>query len=86
MQTNAIYIAFATDMLFVSSSTSLAKFPVVADYPHTEEAKRVGAAVRASIIGFFGMSYDNSSPWPSYFWNRGLEIDPCLFATEANNE
>lgn len=86
MQANAVYIAFATDMMVVSSETSLAKFPAVADYPHTEEAKRVGAAVRASINGFFGMSYDNSSSWPRYFWNRGLEIDQCAVGTEGSDE
>ena len=85
-QANAMYIAFATDMLVVSRETSLANFPAVADYPHTEEAKRVGASVRASIIAFFGMSYDNSSSWPRYFWNRGLEIDQCLVGTEGNDE
>lgn len=86
MQANAIYIAFATDMLVVSRETSLANFPAVADYPHTEEAKRIGASVRASIMGFFGMSYDHSSSWPGYFWNRGLEIDQCLVGTEGNDE
>lgn len=86
MQANAMYIAFATDMLFVSRETSLANFPAVADYPHTDEAKRIGASVRASINGFFGMSYDNSSSWPRYFWNRGLEIDQCLVGTEGNDE
>ncbi|MCG6537537.1 MAG: hypothetical protein L7F78_23190 [Syntrophales bacterium LBB04] len=86
MQANAVYIAFGTDMLFVSRETSLANFPAVANYPDTEEARKVGAAVRASIISFFGISYDISSIWPRYFWNRGLEIDQCIIGTEDDNE
>lgn len=86
MQANAMYIAFATDMLIVSSETALANFPAVSDYPYTDEAKRVGASIRASIITFFGTSYDNASSWPRYFWNRGLEIDECLLRTEGNDE
>lgn len=85
-QANAMYIAFATDMLVVSREVSLANFPAVADYPHTEEARRVGAGVRGGIMMFFGTSYDNSSPWPRYFWNRGLEIDQCVVGTEGNDE
>ncbi len=86
-QANAIYIAFVMDMLVIAApETPFANFPAVADYPHTEEAKRVGAAVRASINGFFGMSYDDSSSWPGYFWNRGLEIDPCMVGTEGSDE
>jgi hypothetical protein len=86
MQASAIYIAFATDMLVVSPEVSLANFPAISDYPHTDETKRIGGAVRACINSFFRMSYDNSSVWPSYFWNRGLEIDQCAFETEAQNE
>lgn len=86
MQANAMYIAFATDMLFVSSGTSLANFPAVADYPHTDEAKRIGGAVRAGINGFFGSSADKSSTWPTYFWNRGLEIDQCVVGAESKDE
>jgi hypothetical protein len=86
MQANGVYIAFVTDMLIVSPETSLANFPSVFDYPHSEDAKRIAASVRAAINGFFGMSYDNSSSWPSYFWNRGLEIDQCVLGTESKDE
>jgi hypothetical protein len=78
MQANGIYIAFATDLLKVARGLSLAKFPVVAEYPDTEEAQRVGSAVRATINGFFGNAQPESSAWPRYFWNRGLEIDACV--------
>ena len=86
MQANAVYIAFVTNMLGASNSTSLANFPAVADYPHTEEAKRIGASVRATVLMLFGTSYDISSLWPSCFWKRGLEIDACMVGTEGNDE
>jgi hypothetical protein len=78
MQANAVYIAFATDLLKVAKDLALANFPAVAEFPDTEESIRVAASVRATINGFFGDHfYDKSSPWPRYFWNRGLELEPC---------
>lgn len=76
MQANAVYIAFVTGILTVASHTSLANFPEIAKYPDTEESERVGSGVRSTVIGFFGSSYDFSD-WPHYFWNRGLELEPC---------
>jgi hypothetical protein len=86
MQANAIYIAFVTDLLKVAPQTSLANFPAVAEYPDTEEARRIGAAVGASINGFFGHHYPEPSTWSRYFWNRGLEIDACTFGASSSDE
>ena len=56
-------MAFATDMLVVSSETNLANFPAVADYPRTEESRQIAASVRATINAFFAFhSYDSSTP------------------------
>jgi hypothetical protein len=87
MQANAIYIAFATDLLKVAPHVSLANFPAVADYPDTEEARRVGSGVRSAINGFFGYGELQSSAWARYFWKRGLEIDACVVrSTEDEQE
>jgi len=86
MQANAIYIAFTTDKLKVFAGTSLANFPAVAEYPRTEDGRKVGSAVRATINMFFGKSEDFLSTWPRYFWNRGLEVDECMFRDERNDE
>lgn len=83
MQANAIYIAFVTGILTVASDTPLANFPEMEKYPDTVESERVGSGVRATIIGFFGSSYDLND-WPHYFWNRGLELEPCDY--DAINE
>lgn len=78
MQANAVYIAFATDLLKVTKGLALANFPAVADFPDTEESRRVAASVRATVNGFFGRYFrDKSSNWSQYFWNRGLELEPC---------
>ncbi len=79
MQANAIYIAFVTGLLMVAPTVSLANFPAVADYPDTDEARRIGATVRAAINGFFGHWQPEPSAWTRYFWKRGLELEPCIF-------
>ncbi|MCP4607513.1 MAG: hypothetical protein GY845_02190 [Planctomycetes bacterium] len=85
-QANAIYIAFATDMLKVASHISLADFPAIAEFPHTERSKKVAAGIYSGISGFMGMflnqNFDSKySEWLTYFWNRGLELEPCTFPT-----
>lgn len=83
-QANAIYIAFVTGILKVVEGVSLSNFPAVADYPQTDESRQVGASVHASISAFFSFfleenSYEKHTPWSRYFWNRGLELEPCAF-------
>jgi len=79
VQANAIYIAFVSDILKVVKGLSLANFPAVADFPDTEESKKIASGCRAIVTSFFGGGplYDMSASWPRYFWNRGLELDPC---------
>lgn len=83
-QANAIYVAFATDMLKVVRGSSLAEFPAIANFPNTEKSKRVAASVYASIPAFIGKFLDQNfdgkqSEWSAYFWNHGLDIEPCSF-------
>lgn len=80
MQANAMYIAFAADLIKVAPHISLANFPEIERYPETQESRRVGSAVRAAITGFFGVGlnmYDKAADWPMYFWNRGLQLESC---------
>ncbi len=83
-QANAVYIAFATDMLKVVTGSSLADFPAIANFPNNEQSKRVAAGVYASIPALIGAFLDQNfkgkqSDWSAYFWNRGLEIEPCIY-------
>ena len=78
IQANAVYIAFVTGLLKVNEGSLLAKFPAIEKFPDTEESQRIASGIRAMINGFFGgETYDKSSTWPRYFWNRGLELEPC---------
>lgn len=80
MQANAVYIAFVTNLLKVKKGLALANFPAVAAFPNTEESRQVAASVRATVNQFFGVHFcEKSSPWPAYFWNRGLNLESCDF-------
>jgi hypothetical protein len=78
-QASALWLAFDSEILKVSPDTCLARFPEVHDYPKTEISKEIGAAIRSSLNAFFGNDhhYPEKSSWPTYFWNRGLEVSAC---------
>ena len=88
MQANAVYIAFVTDKLKVAKGISLANFPAVEEFPKTEESKRIASSARGVVNMFFApQSYDTSSPWPKYFWKKGLKLEPCKFSMlDKDNE
>ena len=82
VQATAIWLAFDAEVLKVSSGLALASFPEIERYPTTELSRKVGGSIRAMLNGFFGedQRFHSKSLWPQYFWNRGLSIDPCVFA------
>jgi len=80
VQATVVYLAFVLDRLKVREGLTLASFPEVENYPATEMSKRVAASVRSTILTFFGSAKDDaSSSWPAEFWNRGMEIETCIF-------
>jgi hypothetical protein len=85
-QANALYIAFVTDKFKVMENLSLAEFPKIEDYPNTEISKRIASSVRATINLIFGMDVLTMTDWSKYFWNRGLELEPCNFEWASNDE
>jgi hypothetical protein len=77
-QATAIWLAFDADILKVSSDMSIARFPEIEHYPETEISQNIGASIRSGLNVFFSSStHYASSKWPAYFWNRGIEVDPC---------
>jgi hypothetical protein len=49
-------------------------------FPNTEESRTLGAAVFSWVPIVFGPPlYDPSWSFPAYFWNRGLDLQPCRF-------
>lgn len=89
--TNAVYIAFCTNKLKIIVSDDgkaptdpkLRNFPAVEQYPNTEESRIVASEVRGTVFNLFE---SNHSEWSDYFWNRGLEIEPCDYEGVLRNE
>lgn len=78
MCASAIYAAFCLDILKVNSHVSLANFPEVEKYPSTELSKLVASSCRATSLQMVGhhVIQAHLTVWSSYFWNRGLELEP----------
>jgi len=78
VQVHAVYMAIVQGRLFVQRGMAMANFPAVEAYPHTEEARKIASACRATVNMFFGpIDSDPDDSWAGYFWNRGLELEPC---------
>lgn len=84
VQATAIWVAFDSDRLKVSSDQALASFPRIEDYPETELSQRIGASIRASLNMMFGDGQMMASDgrWPADFWNCGLQLQPCEFGDD----
>jgi len=80
VQATATWLAFDSGFLKVFEGLALAKFPEIEKYPHTELSEKVAASIRSSIYMFFAEPhYPESTTWPKYFWNHGIEVDKCYF-------
>jgi hypothetical protein len=74
---NAIYIGALTGKINYTAQSQVPNLEAVLDYPNTEESRMVASSLRASITAFTSMGDEAVSEWPRYFWNRGLELEPC---------
>jgi hypothetical protein len=80
VQATAVWLAFDSGKLKVAEGLALAKFPEIEKYPNTELSQQVAASIRCTVLPLVGTEECvKSSPWPKYFWNRGLKIDSCHF-------
>ena len=77
-QATAVYMAFTGGWLHILADSTLADFPEVERYPDTEKSQLVASSVRAALNGLTIQM--QTSDWPRYFWNRGLELEPCTLA------
>jgi hypothetical protein len=77
VQANAVYIAFVSGKFKVFKGSALGDFPEIANFPDTEKSQHIAGFVRTSVSVFFTPDSYRAHPWPVYFWNRGLEIEPC---------
>lgn len=73
-----IGIGLETGRIVAYSGSSLRDWRILADYPKTDASRRVGGACRAAVnAAFMEPLYDMRWEWPRYFWDRGLELEPC---------
>lgn len=79
-QATAVYLAFTGGWLHVLAESALADFSEVERYPDTEKSRLVASSVRAALNGLTIKM--PTSDWPRYFWNRGLELEPCSLPGE----
>lgn len=77
VQATALYLAFDAGMLKVMATSALANFPKIQDFPQTEESHRIAGAVRSTISMLAFKEGAATEEWPSYFWRRGFELEPC---------
>lgn len=77
-QATFIYLGFLQDKIKVAAHLPMAKFPEIEKYPDTELSQTIASGVRAMVSGMLGGMDDKANhTWADYFWNRGLEIEPC---------
>ncbi len=82
MQAIAVHVGLSTGSIEAPKGSYLAKPQGVKDYPDTEESKKTASSVRAGLNGIFGgMLGGKPTRWAEYFWNRGLQLEPCDYAT-----
>ncbi|NND77030.1 MAG: hypothetical protein HKN39_02460 [Flavobacteriales bacterium] len=74
-----IYNQFVLDKLKVPSSSSLAEFPEVSNYPNTDKSKMIASSIRALIkILYNNKYYNSSSSWKRNFWDFSYKIEPMI--------
>ncbi len=74
-----IGIALETRRLIAPRDATVQGWRGLAAYPDTDESRKIAAGCRATINVLFGSFNTNSARpwWPEYFWDRGLELEPC---------
>lgn len=72
-------VASRAGALHVFEGIELANLAALDEYPETEASQRVAASLR-SIAPIFEQDGIRGTvhPWAEYFWNRSIEIDPCV--------
>lgn len=60
------------------------------DYPDTEDSRKIGSSVRASVNAMHGVSMEddssNQSEWTIRFWDRGFEVSECIHPFELDQD
>lgn len=76
-QAAVVYNQFVTGKLHVTSSSSLAQFPKIEDYPNTELSRRIASAIRNTIkMHHNAQMFNLESNWRKDFWDYSYKIEP----------
>ncbi|SDS20457.1 hypothetical protein SAMN05192545_0965 [Maribacter dokdonensis] len=74
---NVMYLMGMCKKLHIVKNSALADLPELVYYPDTEKSKMIASGIRASTNFLLSpRAIENNQDWVSYFWNRGLEIEP----------
>jgi hypothetical protein len=83
VQATAVYLYFVNDKLKVPSSSALANFPDIEQYPNNESSQMVATYIRALVNGL-PLSLELPADWRRYFWDRGSTLEPCEAERHGN--
>ncbi len=79
MMGDVIYFLGALGRLRLVDGSVMQKLPELKDYPNTQISKMIASGIRASMYAFMNDQFYNSKGnWNKYFWNRGIELEPCV--------
>jgi hypothetical protein len=74
---NTLYLMGMCKKLHIVKNSALADLPEIVDYPNTEKSKIIASCIRATTnVLLSPATIKNGKEWVSYFWNRGIEIEP----------
>ena len=75
---NAVHLMGVCGKLQMTKKTEIRDFNNIIDYPETDDSRMIASFVRATTnLMLSDQIIENSNEWVSYFWNRGLELEPC---------
>ncbi|CDF79520.1 hypothetical protein BN863_18080 [Formosa agariphila KMM 3901] len=75
---NTVYYMGMCKKLHIVKNSHLDNLENLIHYPKTEESKIIASMIRATTNMLLSdNTIKNSKDWVHYFWNRGLELEPC---------
>jgi len=75
---NTVYYMGMCKKLRIVKKSHLENLENLIHYPKTEESKIIASMIRATTNMLLSdRTIENSKDWVQYFWNRGLELEPC---------
>lgn len=76
---NVMYFLIVNDKMKIVRDSALAQLPELIDYPNTELSKMIASGVRASSNIILNKPFITiNETWIKYFWNRGIQLEPCV--------